>query len=395
MKQTCILILGMHRSGTSALSGVLNILDVYLGSELMKPLEQNPKGFYENMLLYKVNEKILKEIGSGWDDVFYNEKKLCAIESVSELEHILREEFQYSQLFAIKDPRLAYLFPLYVQALSNLGVEIKVVIPFRNPLEVAASLKARNNFSQGKSFLLWAYHFLLSEKISRGFPRVFTRFDELVQSPKKVIELIDQKLELGISLKFESKQDQLEDFLAPDLKHHNISLGNLSENVPEIIRKIVDQAPCLNEVSLTEKFDYLRNQLFGNQSLFYNENIRSAIDELAHAKQGLQAKDQELAQAKQGLKAKDQELAQAKQGLQAKDQELAQAKQGLQAKDQELAQAKQGLQAKDQELAQAKLGLQAQNTEVNNLKNELTAVYMSNSWKVTRPLRKFTKKVGK
>ena len=371
MKQTCILVLGMHRSGTSALSGAMSILDVYLGSQLMKPLDQNPKGFYENILLYRINERILKEIGSSWDDVFFKEEKLGSIKCVDELTQVLKEEFQDSPLFAVKDPRLAYLFPLYVQALSSLGVEIKVVVPFRNPLEVAGSLSRRNGFSQEKGLLLWAYHFLLSEKLSRDFPRVFTQFDELIQSPKKVFELIDSKLELNIASSFELKKYELQEFLTPDLKHHNVSLGNLSESVPGIIREIVDQVSHLNEVDSTEKLDSLRNQLFENQSLFYNADIRSAIDELAHVKQGLQAKDQELTQTKQGLQAKDQELTQAKQELQAKDQELTQAKQGLEHKDQELARARQELQAQDQELTQAKQELQAQDQELKQAKQEL------------------------
>nr|WP_152029920.1 hypothetical protein [Pseudomonas sp. LPH1] len=371
MKQTCILVLGMHRSGTSALSGAMSILDVYLGSQLMKPLDQNPKGFYENILLYKINERILKEIGSGWDDVFFKEEKLSSIKCVDELTQVLKEEFQDSPLFAIKDPRLAYLFPLYIQALSNLGVAVKVVVPFRNPVEVAGSLSRRNGFSQEKGLLLWAYHFLLSEKLSRDFPRVFTQFDELIQSPKEVFELIDSKLDLNIASRFELKKDELQEFLTPDLKHHNVSLESFSENVPGIIREIVDQVSHLNEVDSTEKLDSLRNQLFENQSLFYNADIRSAIGELAHAKQGLQAKDQELTQAKQGLQAKDQELTQAKQGLQAKDQELTQAKQGLQAKDQELTQTKQGLEHKDQELARARQELQAQDQELTQTKQEL------------------------
>ena len=55
MKQTCILILGMHRSGTSALTGVLSLLDVYLGSELMPASEDNKKGYFENKNLYRIN----------------------------------------------------------------------------------------------------------------------------------------------------------------------------------------------------------------------------------------------------------------------------------------------------------------------------------------------------
>jgi hypothetical protein len=109
----------------------------------------------------------------------------------------------------------------------------------------------------------------------------------------------------------------------------------------------------LNETELDAKFDELRQQLFDNQSLFYNGDILKSMQELEQTKQGLQAKDKELEQAKQGLQAKDKELEQTKQGLQAKDKELEQAKQGLQAKD-----------------------------------KELVLLYTSKSWLLTRPIRK-------
>ena len=66
MKQTCILILGMHRSGTSALSGTLSILDVYLGSKLIPALEQNAKGFFENTQLNTLNNN-LQQISDCWE----------------------------------------------------------------------------------------------------------------------------------------------------------------------------------------------------------------------------------------------------------------------------------------------------------------------------------------
>lgn len=91
----------------------------------------------------------------------------------------------------------------------------------------------------------------------------------------------------------------------------------------------------LNEAELDAKFDELRQQLFDNQSLFYNGDILKSMQELEQAKQVLQAKDKELEQAKQGLQAKDKELEQ--------------------------------------------------------IKHELIAMHLSTSWKITRPLRKIKK----
>ena len=390
IKQTCILILGMHRSGTSALSGTLNLLDVYLGNNLMAGREENPKGFFENVEICKVNESLLSRIQSNVHDDFYNPIKLKDIQDcdLECLKQALINQFKYSQIFAIKDPRIGYLLPVYIQALESIDVDVKIIIPFRNPLEVARSLNKRNGFSIEKGLLHWAYHILTSEFFSRDLQRVFTCFDELVQSPQTVIKQIDQKLKLNLNSKYNAKKDQIADFLTPGLKHHNIALDNLSEKVPKPIRDIVSLVPNLNETELDEKFDELRQQLFDNQSLFYNGDILKSMQELEQVKQGLQAKDQELEQTKQGLQAKDQELEQTKQGLQAKNQELEQTKQGLQAKDQELEQVKQGLQAKDQELEQANQGLQAKDNELEQIKHELVAMRLSTSWKITRPLRK-------
>lgn len=353
MKQTCILILGMHRSGTSALSGTLSLLDVYLGTDLIKPQEQNAKGFFENTNLNKLNEKILAEADSSWDDVFFTESKLDAIENTVELESLLKKEFNDSNLFAIKDPRLAYLFPLYAQALTNMNVDIKVIIPFRNPLEVARSLKNRDEFSQRKGLLLWAYNFLLSEKLSRNFPRVFIYFDELVQSPQAVIMQIDKKLKLNLAFKYNDRKKEVNEFLTPNLKHHNITLNRLSEDVPKLIHDIVSLMPNINETEQTAKFDSLHQQLFGNQQLFYNDDFLKDMQDLEQAKKELQSKNEELEKIKEELQTKEELLDQMASTLQVKELELEQTK------------------------------------------NELIEVYISNSWKVTRPLRKISKFINR
>jgi len=58
----------MHRSGTSALAGVLKILGLESGGNLMKPLDSNPKGFFENEKIFEINDGILHSLHSRWDD---------------------------------------------------------------------------------------------------------------------------------------------------------------------------------------------------------------------------------------------------------------------------------------------------------------------------------------
>ena len=172
------MILGMHRSGTSALAGVFDSLGVFMGKTLMPPNVNNPKGYYENLKVQILNEsKLLPRLNSTWDSLiplsegWGNDPGLKDL--YKEAEKIIRDEYGGSELFGIKDPRLCRLFPFWEKVLENLGIETNVVVPVRNPLEIAASLKDRNNYSLEKSVILWLIHLLEAEQYSRKRKRVF------------------------------------------------------------------------------------------------------------------------------------------------------------------------------------------------------------------------------
>ncbi|SDG21156.1 sulfotransferase family protein, partial [Phytopseudomonas seleniipraecipitans] len=297
MKQTCVLVLGMHRSGTSALTGVLSFLDIYLAS-IIGGDKNNEKGYFENWKIQQLSDKLLTSIDSSWDDAFFNLEKLEALENSSaELKNIIVSEFKYSRLFAIKDPRACLLYPFYEKSLNELDIDIKVIIPYRNPLEVACSLHARDQISLEKGMLLWAYHFLLAEKFSRGRERIFVSFDELVKNTSNVVSDISKKLTLDIEKKYAANSKKIADFLEPNLKHHNISMDNFSSKLPKIISDILCLENKFNTSDLSEDFDRLRSELFNYQRLFYNKNITVHLDDLEHTKKLLQDKDAELSLA--------------------------------------------------------------------------------------------------
>lgn len=354
IKQTCILVPGMHRSGTSALTGILSLLDVYLGKDLMPGNFANKKGYFENNTLFKINESVLSQINSSWDDVFFDETKPERIKESDKLKTFFVNEFQYARIFAVKDPRLVYLFPLYEKILQELKINIKIILPYRNPVEVANSLNRRDNMPMEKGMLLWVYNFLLAEKLTRDYDRIFVNFDELITNTSEVISQISSKLSIPLGEKYKQNQRQIDEFLEPGLKHHNLSIENLSESTPKIIKNILSLSQQFNDAdnaNLTTKFDALREELFSCKKLFYNESIVSSLTEGETARQTLQTKEQTL---------------------QTKEQELNHTKQSLQA-------AEEKLQQKEHELGKLK-------TEVANL-------YTSRSWKLTRPFRTIMNKL--
>ena len=113
----CIFVFGMHRSGTSAMMGLLNTLDVDVGPNDMPPNTYNEKGYYENMDTCRLNDDILDSLHSSWDDpsllsdVWWKQSHSMSQFSESII-NIIKDNYKNSDLFGIKDPRISRLFPL-------------------------------------------------------------------------------------------------------------------------------------------------------------------------------------------------------------------------------------------------------------------------------------------
>ncbi len=278
MKQTCILVLGMHRSGTSALTGSLYNLGIDLGNNLLEADNANQKGYFENSKIVQINDIILSSIDSKWDDEFFNLEKLERINyEIQNIKDIIEKDFKNSELFAIKDPRLCYLFPLWEKALKELNINIKVLLPYRNPIEVSNSLVKRDNFTKEKGLLLWMHYFLLAEKFSRNYNRVFVNFNDLIFSTDKVMNDISLNLGINLNNKFQNNKNKISNFLQKDLKHHNTSTNNLLDNVPKMIKELITLEKKFNTHDLTKNFDELRDSLFSYQNLFYNSSKKDFL----------------------------------------------------------------------------------------------------------------------
>ena len=68
MERKAIVVLGMHRSGTSALSRLLTFHGFSQPNDLMPPKKDNPKGFWESVGCQILNDTILASLGGAWDD---------------------------------------------------------------------------------------------------------------------------------------------------------------------------------------------------------------------------------------------------------------------------------------------------------------------------------------
>lgn len=160
-----VIVLGMHRSGTSVVSQLCQCMGAYLGeeSELMVATEANPDGYFENEKISYINDRILNFSEREWYSLGMLETDYNSPQ-VKKAERELRDSVQQllsraeTNTIAVKDPRISILLPIWEKILDELDGEVHYIWVFRNPLEVVESLRKRNGYSKEHSLLLWAYY---------------------------------------------------------------------------------------------------------------------------------------------------------------------------------------------------------------------------------------------
>ena len=137
-----IVVLGMHRSGTSLVSGILSKMGVNMGKKLLKASVENPKGYFEDIEFFNLNKKILEEAGGSWN-LPPNKEVLLKVMKKNEnkFEDIINRKNKNSTLWGWKDPRTILTIDGYINFLSP--KKTKFIIVFRNPLTIAYSLEKK------------------------------------------------------------------------------------------------------------------------------------------------------------------------------------------------------------------------------------------------------------
>jgi len=238
-KKVCILVLGMHRSGTSSLAGSLDKLGISFGQNISAPSFDNPKGYFENNTIQDLNDRVLKEFKIEWDypgflpTNWHNLPKIKAYDA--EASEIIKDEFGKTALIAIKDPRICYLLPFWKRVLKKTGYTTKCVFSYRNPDEIALSLAKRNNFSINKGQVLSATHLLSAEQHSRDLLRTVVKFGNLIQNPTKEIKKTNKILKLGFTDK-EITEAGISKAIDKKLKHHNRSKKYSNKHYPSYMQ---------------------------------------------------------------------------------------------------------------------------------------------------------------
>jgi lipopolysaccharide biosynthesis protein len=227
-----LIVAGMHRSGTSALTGALTLCGLQAPRILMEGNAFNEDGYWESEAIKASNDSVLHAMDSSWDDVLASRPMRIGRygrATIDTLKRTLTEEFDTTQDLVVKDPRISVLFRPWRDAIDELGLTPKLVVMVRHPLEVASSLRARDGFPAAKSALLWLSHIIAIERDSRDTPRVFISYEALLSNWRACFARMERTLGLRLPHWTDEVEFKIDGFLSADRRHHVFDAAALSE----------------------------------------------------------------------------------------------------------------------------------------------------------------------
>jgi Glycosyl transferase family 2/SEC-C motif len=217
---TAIVVLGMHRSGTSALSRVLGLCGAQLPRRILGPhREVNPQGFWESEEIVNLDDRVLQQLGGAWNRIDFAIPAGGAVvdDFAADARWLLASEYGDARTIVIKDPRICLLAPLWDRALQLAGYRPVYVVPVRDPREVARSLHARGDMSVDDGLALWAaYAQRIDEFTNTVSAVVHLRFVDLLSDWRTAVRRIAGRLSLDLDA--DAQPGEVDRFLQPGLR---------------------------------------------------------------------------------------------------------------------------------------------------------------------------------
>jgi hypothetical protein len=217
-----LLVLGMHRSGTSALSGLLGQVGFQAPTNPDPADVNNPTGYWEPPHIRRFHDRLIEGCQSSWEDPllpvlpWQPEQPEAAL---VELEAAIAADFADcvpEAVALVKDPRQCRLMPLWNQLMERRPLVAQAVLLLRRPEAVAASLWRRDELTADRALLLWLTHTLEAERHSRALPRVVLSYEALLADPAAALRTCQRLAGLPEQA---AAPDLLLQWIRPELNH--------------------------------------------------------------------------------------------------------------------------------------------------------------------------------
>ena len=387
-----LLVLGMHRSGTSATTRWLNLLGADLGGRLLAAQAGvNEKGFWELQEMIEFNEMILRRLGRGWWDFSALPQRWWESETSQDLApaaaDLLRRNLAEGALYAVKEPRLCLLAPFWIEVIRSLGWRPCGVLVLRHPSEVIRSLTRRDDFGARTASLLWTRYTLDAEFHSRGLPRSIIAYDELLTNWRGLVGRVTQEtgvqfveIDAAISRAIDGELD-------PSLRHYRPVAG--PDALDGFALRAYDLLHPSNGPADWDALDQLRAEFDAafQAAPFLGAAGAEANDQIVALARRLSAVGAELEYARSVVSERDVII-------RGKNSELADSESRMRVLDERIKTCLVDLQAKETSLGQAQHSLDARNDRIHVLEDRVANLEGRFCRRLARHARRLMDKLG-
>lgn len=293
ISRNIVVVLGMHRSGTSAITRGLEALGVNLGDRLLPAhAETNEKGFFEDAEIYNINLELLAALDTDWDIAppvlpldFTAEN---VVKQKKRAIDVLNWKLENLGTFGFKDPRVARLLPFWQEIFECVDATVHYLIVTRHPMSVAKSLNSRDGFSGDRCHALWLDYVTASILHTENQPRIIVDYDIFLEDPASQLSRIAKALSLSFDPESAATQEYIRGFLEQRLRHSKfefhdlISAPDVSNEMVAIYDLMLQMALDKTTVSarhIRETFLAVRGRLLGQVPAFRTSHYFARLDE--------------------------------------------------------------------------------------------------------------------
>ena len=407
----CLLVLGMHRSGTSALTRVLSLIGATLPKQIIGATDDNELGHWEPNQVVTYNNNLLDEFGSTWDDWrkldIYQLSAQRQEQIYTEIKNILQDEYGDADVIVVKDPRMCRCFPLYSTSLQHAGYDVRPILPIRNPVEVWESLQRRGEFwsldkTPADAALLWLRNVLDAEYTTRDYPRSFITYEGLLTDWKTNLSKIASDLNVQWLHGLDEITPEVEQFLSPDHRHVRRSIDDLQLEpvLDSWIRTTYDCLLTLTQDSQSTKalqqlddvrkvFDELTPLLYlmqTDQRLAVEQQVNQLTQDIEQATIQLHKRKQDIVELTEQIKHRDEQITNTNITLQNTQNHLL-------VRDQELQETR--IRLNNVLVAMRQLGLKRVDIEADKqiTQDSLDSIHSSRTWRLATRLDSLVQRV--
>lgn len=248
-----IVVLGMHRSGTSAITRGLQVLNIDLGQNLMPPVPDiNDKGFFEDMDVNAINVELMHIFKHDWHTLASIPVEEFLSEKIQPLRNrainLLRLRLQDVDWFAFKDPRTCRLLTFWQSVFTELQFDVCYVIVLRNPLSVVASLERVYYMPSEKGYYLWLEHMLASVALTQETSRVLVDYDLFLENIEEQLLRIAKVLNIDTRLDLSRLAEFENNYIERDLRHTTFCTEDVCKD-PTIPTSVNSAISVLSDVA--------------------------------------------------------------------------------------------------------------------------------------------------